>query len=458
MKTTYLAVALCLTASLCAGQPSREIDSVLQIALRRGIFNGNALVVHRGQTVLNRSYGYARADKSRLLTPDYRFDIGSISKEFNGVGILWLKEKGKLSLDDPISRYLVLPEWGNRVKIRHLIQYTSGIPESPDYPDEAADLTWLRNLKTLAFSPGEGYLYTHPNVFLQQKIIEKVSGMSYARFVETHFLKPLGMTHTGVDLPIGDSLVAEGFSNGFEPLRYETRSTGWVRPTTADLLKWMEAIYRNRLISTESTQQLAEAYGFGESSLGTVRFENGAFVSHYHQGSNHGFEGMIYRNAREDIVIILLTNNQNMRVGALRDVIESVLLHKPYIVPKKSLYLDIREKMLADFPAGIAMLNTLRETQQDTYDFNAEKYELFTTGKYLMRRDRLEDAIALFQLSAMLFGASREVTNPYEFIGQCYRKKGNLPLALLYFQKAAEADPENKNARAAWESGRKLKP
>lgn len=458
MKKSFLTAVFGLITALAFAQPDREIDSVMQIAFRRGIFNGNLLVLHRGQVVVNRSYGYARADKSVLLTRAFRFDIGSVSKEFNGVGILLLQEAGKLSLDDPLSRYLALPEWSKSVKIRHLIQYTSGLPEALNQLDEAGTWNWIRGLKKTDFPPGEGYLYTHTNVFLQQKIIEKVSGLTYNRFVEERMLKPAGMTQTVVDLPLNDPTCAQGFSNDFVPLKYETRTTGWVRPTATDLARWLKALHSYRLISAESLRTLSQAYGFGESSLGTVLFRNDTLLSHYHQGSNHGFEGMIYRNGPEDITIIELTNNQNMRVGALRGVIESILLGKTYVIPRKSLYLDIREKLLADFDKGMACLDTLRQTKKEIYDFEGEKYELFVTGKFLLRRGRLDHAIALFQRSAQLFGDSPERTNPLEFIGQCYQKKGNTTEALTYFGRAADADPGNRNAKASLENLKKAAP
>ncbi|GAA4317211.1 hypothetical protein GCM10023149_14660 [Mucilaginibacter gynuensis] len=157
----------------------------MQLAHTRGIFNGNVLVSRNGKVIYEKSLGYADGSKANVLTSAYKFDIGSVSKEFNGAAILLLKQRGKLSLDDPISKFLPeLPAWASTVKVKHLITYTSGIPGFEPTSAESDSLVWanLKGLKTLKFEPGTAYIYNHYNVYLQMRIVEKSKRATLRRF------------------------------------------------------------------------------------------------------------------------------------------------------------------------------------------------------------------------------------------------------------------------------------
>jgi CubicO group peptidase (beta-lactamase class C family) len=117
----YLLLLFCFTLSAVQAQSvnSRSIDSIMQVANARGIFNGNVLVAQKGRVIYQQSFGYADAGRRKKITSDLRFDIGSVSKEFNSTGIMILKERGLLKLDDPISKFLPgLPAWASKVKVR----------------------------------------------------------------------------------------------------------------------------------------------------------------------------------------------------------------------------------------------------------------------------------------------------------------------------------------------------
>jgi CubicO group peptidase (beta-lactamase class C family) len=132
-----LQILLCFTLFLTAfnsleaqERKTQQIDSLIKTAYELGIFNGNVLVFSKDKTVYEASFGSADAAKKELLTAEFRFNIGSIAKEFNGVAIMMLKEQGKLKLDDKVSKYITnLPAWADKISIKNLLQYTSGLPE-----------------------------------------------------------------------------------------------------------------------------------------------------------------------------------------------------------------------------------------------------------------------------------------------------------------------------------------
>ncbi|MVM34105.1 serine hydrolase [Spirosoma sp. HMF4905] len=160
--------------SVAQHQQNNRIDSLMHAAHQLGVFNGNVLVVHQGTIQYRNSLGYADGSRTKKLTIDKLFDIGSISKEFNGVSLLLLQQQGKLSLNNRLSQYLKdLPTWADSIQLRHLINYTSGLPISAATSDQQIH-DELKSLKTLAFRPGKAYAYSYSNVYLQRQVIEAI--------------------------------------------------------------------------------------------------------------------------------------------------------------------------------------------------------------------------------------------------------------------------------------------
>ena len=426
----------------------KQIDSLMQAAHHIGVFNGNVLVAQKGKIIYQSAIGYADGSKTKMLSQDLQFDIGSISKEFNGAAIMLLKERGKLNLDDKVSKYLPdLPQWAQKIRIRHLLQYTSGLPNTRAESDDEISKE-LQSLEKLEFEPGTAYTYSYNNVYLQRRIIEKLTGLPYKDFVESNIFKPCGMLNAAVDLPLDSQGIARAFDNSFMESNYKIKMTGLVRLTIQDLYKWIQCLHAYKIVNETSFKELAEHFGEEQSSLGDVVYENKQVQWHRHHGSNFNYEAFMLRDAAEDITVILLTNNQNFKVGALTEAILAILKDQPYTVPKKSVYLDLREKVLDNFEAGIAFYNEIKETQQDKYDFSAEVYDLYSTGKYLMRRNRFEDAIRIFHLSTLTdLSNTGGLSYAYGLIGESYLKQGNRQMAIIYYRKAAALDNSNKSAQ-----------
>lgn len=451
MRYIFLLLFFCLGVKLSRAQSVvyKQIDSIMHTANDRGIFNGNIVVAQKGKIIYQRSWGYANGSRTKMLTPDIRFDIGSISKEFNGVGIMILKERGLLGLDDPINKFLPdLPAWSAKVKIRNLINYTSGIPpfevSSPEV--DSVIQANLMSLKALRFEPGTAYIYNHYNVFLQMRIIEKLSGMPYRDFIKKNILIPCGMTSSAIDYPLNSEDVAMAFDSEYQETPYPPYMTGWIRLPVIDLYKWAECINSYKVISKASVNELAANFPGGESSLGTSGIEDGELIWHQHQGSNYNYEALYYSNLKDRVTIVMMTNSQQMKVYGIKFAILAALKGEPVIVPKKSFYLEIRTKVLADPDRGLALYRDLKTNHQDKYDFSSEVPDLISTGKYLQRRNKLDDAVKVFTVAVGLNGKTADMSYGYELIGECYFKKGDVARAVENYTKALEIDPKNKNA------------
>lgn len=427
----------------------RQIDSLMQTAYRRGVFNGNILVVQHNKTIYEKSFGFANGNKTIPLQKENKFDIGSISKEFNGAAIMVLEEKGKLSLEDNLRRFFPeFPDWADQVKIKHLINYTSGIPVLGPAADGTDSLIYqsLLSLKTLSAAPGTVYIYNHINVSLQRRIIEKLSGLSYAEFVKRYLFKPAGMKNAIVDYPVTAKGMARAFDNEGNDVPYLQATNGWVRLPVEDLYKWIRALHAHKIINAVSLKKLGENFPGGESSLGTTVFSKDSLLWHQHQGSNSNYEAAFYSQAADNITIVMMTNNQQMKVWPIKTAILNILKEEPFIIPKKSLYLSIRDKMLSNVEEGMDYYKTLKANGTEDYDFSFEIGDLISTGKYLLRRDKFDAAITVFQTAVELKAKEQDISYGYELLGDTYRKKGDKPAAIASYSKALSIFPGNKNA------------
>lgn len=427
--------------------PKSQIDSLMKIAYERGLFNGNILVVKDNEVIYQNEFGYTDASKTTKLSPNSLFNIGSIAKEFNAVAIMMLKEQGKLSLDDKLSKFdLGLPKWAETITIAHLLQYTSGLPDInwKTVKNDNDILTDLKNLKKLNFEAGTNYFYNNSNVFLQRRIVEKVSGMSFNEFVKENLLIPTKMNNSIIDANPQTPNFVTGFNNDLvndKPMDIEF--TGWVSTTVNDMQKWITDLHSEKLINKESLVTLSKSYSeSSQASLGKGIVENNDVVIHQHHGSSSNYEAFIHYNKTENLMVILMTNNKNFKVQEITKAIENISKGESFEMPKKSIYLVIRQKTYQNVEEGIKMYKDLKKSDFETYNFSDED-ELNRLGYQLIEKKQLEDAIKIFQLLISEFPNS---ANAYDSIGEAYYLNGNTDLALLNYKKSVELNPTNSNA------------
>ncbi|GAB3927399.1 serine hydrolase [Mucilaginibacter myungsuensis] len=442
---------ICLIALLpITVNAQKQLDSIMQLAHKRGIFNGNLLIAQHGRIIYERSFGYADGTRTRPLTGDLKFDIGSVSKEFNGASILLLTQRGLLGLDDPIAKYLPeLPKWAQQVQIKHLISYTSGIPVA-DVLSAETDSTIrksLLQLKELKFQPGTAYIYNHYNVYLQMRLIEKVSGMAYADFLRKNIFLPCKMSGAAVDMPVSDPKMAKAFDLDGRNTLYAQSMSGWVRLTARDLYRWSEALQQNKLLTKASFKQLAANFPNGESSIGTTGFAGDSLLWHRHQGSNSNYEALLYSDLKRGLTVVLMTNNQQMKVDGIKNALFAAISGQPINVPKRSVYLAIRERTLANVDSGLHYYRQIRSQQQDIFELSFEAGDLISTGKYLLRRNKFDDAIRIFAEASPLCAKAGDRSYAYELTAESHLKKGDRQQARSWYEQAMTADPANQNAK-----------
>ena len=206
-----------------------------------GVFNGNVLIAKNKKIIYQAEIGYADTTKTKLLEPEHKLVIGSITKESNSVGIMMLKEKGKLSLNDKVSKYLPeLPKWLEKIQIKNLLQYTSGLPQSKAETDSEYFQS-LMKLEKLEFEPGSLYNYSNDNIFLQKKIIDKITGLNYNEFIRKSIFKPLKMEGVLVNTSATNQTIAQSFDNDYNKTT-TSQGKNEIYLTIEDLYKWAESI------------------------------------------------------------------------------------------------------------------------------------------------------------------------------------------------------------------------
>jgi D-alanyl-D-alanine carboxypeptidase len=311
-----------------------RLNSYLDQAHQAGLLNGNILIADHGKVVLRRAIGYADASRTVPLKLSDRLEIGSIAKEFDAVGILMLAQEGKLSLTDPVSKFLPdLPPWAATVTIDDLMHCTSGLPDI-DWDTVHTDADAYRNLralKQLDHPAGTHYAYNNNNTFLRRQVIEKISGMSFDEFITKREFPKAGIRDAVIDPTATTPRFAKSFDANFKQDPFTPFISGWTAVTVDDLFRWSNCMASFCLITPDSTRQLGVGRHPGWSTaLGEWSVAGNQLMKHEHDGNNHNSEALLTMDASKGRTIIIETS-QNDHVYALADAIDAILDGKPYV-------------------------------------------------------------------------------------------------------------------------------
>lgn len=341
--TTLLSklVFLNLLLSLTACTTETDIDSYLTGLHEKHKLNGNVLVLKDGKRVYEKSFGYADGSKTALLDSDYRFNLGSVYKEFPGVAIVQLQQQHLLNVTDPVSKYIPeLGAWAEKVTIKNLLQYSSGLPMVTwnNYFGNGLEVTDtllfkdLQQLKALEFEPGTDYLYSNNNPILLIKIIERVSKQSFSDYINEHIFQPLQMDHTVIKnrYPYEDtSDMAIPFDSDFIVDDYSLSVNGILFSSTADdIAKWFTHLDAFKLIPQDAVEFLSEVAVQGaniQSPLGSTIWKNERLIEHTHHGSSGNYECIIRNFKEEGITIVILTNQKHGNVHEISETLYDIL-------------------------------------------------------------------------------------------------------------------------------------
>jgi len=407
-------------------------------------------VVQKGSLALAKGYGMADLEHSVPISPDSRFYIASISKQFTAMSIILLEQDGRLTLDDSIQQWVPeVPSFGVKITLRHLLQHTSGLRDyftllalsgwpTDGQLSEQQFLSLIGHQKDLNFNPGDEFLYSNTGYALLAIVVKRVSGKSLKDYAAEHIFKPLGMTST-MFRDDHTSLVPDR-ALGYQPVnstfhisqpQFDIVGDGGVYSTVADLAKW-DANFRSGKVGGKEAIALLQTPGKlndGQPIPYALAISVGEFhglKTFSHSGSYGGYRSTFLRVPAKNVSVITLCNTSDAP-GTLAEQVASVVLNfaaqkttvASYGLPTSSLWLSgtaqspndsiavrIRASQLAriagnyysaelDLPVTIVARESalvLQRAQSDELRFSPVSDDLFTNSDQMLLKVVRDDA------------------------------------------------------------------
>ncbi len=360
-----LYLTLLLGAVSCSNEQSLEkrLDAYVQECTDRGLFSGAVLVAKNGKIVLCKGYGMANYELDVPNTPQTKFRIGSISKQFTAMLIMQAQAKGLLHLTDPITKYIPNYPNGEKITIHHLLTHTSGVPLFYSFPEfknrvrtpyTLEQVVAIIKQKPLEFEPGEKFSYSCSGYTLLTYIIEQVFGNKYETVLKTQVFDPLTMYDSGYDK--SSPIIKHRASGHYYPdvpegVKWDLKKlvnadcietnmpfesgAGALYSTVEDLYRWDQALYTEKLLPKESLTAiftpyqkfLTRHYGYG--------WWIGTFYGHTvieHSGQIEGFCTDIRRYPEDKACIIVLSNIIDTPAPTISKGLSAIIFgEKPYL-------------------------------------------------------------------------------------------------------------------------------
>ncbi len=332
--------------TLFADTPAERADKYFRGQTQGFVPGMTVLVARDGQKLFEAGYGFADIEKKTLITPETKFRIGSITKQFTAAAILKLAEQGKLKISDPVAKYF--PETPNSLTItlRHLLTHTSGLHSYTERPDFYVGVSQpivpsvlIASLQADApdFAPGARFEYCNTNYYLLGEIVAKVSGQSLADYLRTTFFGPLGMKDTGIYLnatPPPDMARGYAVADGRITLATDwdmswAGGAGALYSTVDDLWRWTEALHGGRVLNADSLKAMTTPnplppgtdglnYGFG-----LVISDVEHLPAIWHNGGLDGWSANLIWLPKQKVTVVALANAMpaapGLEPGAITD-------------------------------------------------------------------------------------------------------------------------------------------
>jgi len=299
-------------------------------------------IVRDGHLIYERGYGMANLEHGIPIDAATVFRIASVSKQFTAMSALLLEQDGALSLDDDIRNYLPeMPDYGQPISIRNLMQHSSGIRDYEGittlqgiaYEDtyvEQEILDLLARQRALNFAPGERYLYSNSGYLLLGEIVERVSGKTLRQFVDERIFRPLDM-RTSLIRDDHNEMVAHRAS-GYAPREgggfriaeshYDLVGDGSVFTTVRDLYRWDQNFYHQKVGGAQVAASQHQALVLNDGSR--MHYAAGLEIGAYgglrtvaHSGSWVGFKAQLLRFPEQRFSVICLCNDESANPTAL---------------------------------------------------------------------------------------------------------------------------------------------
>jgi CubicO group peptidase (beta-lactamase class C family) len=346
------------TQSATQGQAPMQADPAVLVdrlfaRWDRTVSPGSALAVMKdGRIIYKRGYGMADLDHDVTITPATVFHVASVSKQFTAAAILLLEQDGKLSIDDDVRKYVPeLPDFGQRITLRHLLHHTSGLRDqwdllglagwrySLDLITDEDVLALMARQKDLNFKPGERHLYCNTGYTLLAQVVKRVSGQSFRDFTTARIFAPLGMTRT--HFRDDHAEIVKGIAYGYVPAgnayklsvtNFDTVGATSLLTTVEDLALWDENFYNPRVGGRALIDRMLERGKLNDGRI--LDYACGLTVGKYkglnivdHTGGDAGYRSDLIRFPDQHFSVACLSNVTN-EPGSLARQVADIYLAK----------------------------------------------------------------------------------------------------------------------------------
>ncbi len=352
----------------------------MQQSYTRGVVVG---IVQGGKVLLAKGYGLCNVELAVFTDTNSVFQLLSITKQFTASAIMLQVESGKLTLDDPVNKYLDVPSAWKAITIRHLLNHTSGIVDYTDFhpffeqiKEDATRQQLLEPVykEELLFKPGTQWRYSNSNYFLLALVIEKITGKKLEDFLKEKIFQPLGMKATrmndvadvipyrvngynwlGEDAEKMPAMISgyHGIKNVLQNAIYisptRTWAAGGVLSTVSDLIKWDSALRNNLLLKKESYSQMIKPGILSSESETNYGFGNELFEMSGHKVAGHQGGGMAFNTTF---------------LQFLNDQLTVIVLGNQTTCPSKQMAIHIASFLIPDLDYSIANNKNIKEEKQ----------------------------------------------------------------------------------------------
>ena len=396
--------AFAVPLAAATAQDTTRMNQVVQASVLPDHFMGTVLVARGPRVIFSKGYGSADLEWNVPNSPSTKFRLGSVTKQFTAASILLLEERGKLSVQDPVKKYIPnAPASWDKVTIFNLLTHTSGIPNFtsfPDYPKLEPFATTAKEEverlvdKPLDFQPGERWSYSNSGYVVLTYIIERIAGQPYAAFVHDNIFVPLGMTASGFD---SNSEIIPQRASGyvFENGHYANagyinmtvpQGAGSLYSTTEDLLKWEQGLFGGKLLTAASLKAMTTPFK-NNYAFGLEVDTTGGHRVIQHGGGIEGFNTIVSYYPEDQLSVIVLANVNGAAPGQIAPKLAAIARGETVTLASEREAITLDAKTLASYVGayrlapGVAMLVTLDGDQLMSKLGNQEALAIFPESR-----------------------------------------------------------------------------
>ena len=479
---------LLITTFLTNNLPGQKLNNLFSTLYEKNLFNGSVMISKSEKTIFSAHYGFSNIEKKEKLNDQSQFPIASITKTFTATAMLQLQQKGKLNINEPVQKYLPDFPYPN-INVKQLLYNTSGlaqeynlfdtiIKEQPEKIISNQDIipTFIRFKTPLSFSPGSKWEYNNVNFCLAGLIIEKVSGISYANYLEKNIFKPAKMQNSFVPLDrkikSPNQVELYAYPNFYstelantktlkEPFLIYEKSNfygpGGIVSTALDLQKYQKGLFNYQILGKKELEEALTptklndgktvtymidekeiSYGLGWEMYTDER--EGKIV--FHDGSITGLTSILLHNMTKNQSIILLSSSGNLPVFPISNAILNLVNNKSYKIPVENL-----SRIYGNFVENGSKEKANELIQQylkDPSSYEVSERDFNRLGYQFLRLQKCDNALQVFNSATLIFPVSWNVFDSYgEALLQCGKKEE----AIKMYQKSVMLNPNNENGK-----------